>query len=191
MDDSDTVFRDVIMVALLGFVAIVILLLPHLNPPRAGLAQTIPPGNVIVTIDWPDGWATDVDLWVRAPGERPVGYSNKNGDVFDLLRDDLGNSRDDTEQNRETAMSRGIPAGLRVVNLHLYQNTEGTLPVPVGLEVVVVTPAGKVKRILHGSATLTGPGQEITVWRFRLDADGNLDPASVNNISTPLRAAAR
>ena len=189
MTDSDTVFRDVIMVALLGFVAIVILLLPHLNPPRAGTAQTIPPGNVIVTIDWPDGWATDVDLWVRAPGERPVGYSNKNGDVFDLLRDDLGASRDDTEQTRETAMSRGIPAGLYVVNVHLYQNTEGTLPVPVGLEVVVVTPAGKVKRILQGNATLTGPGQEITVWRFRLDAEGNLDPASVNTVQTPLRAA--
>ena len=32
-DDGDTVFRDVIMLALAGFVAMVILLLPHLNPP--------------------------------------------------------------------------------------------------------------------------------------------------------------
>ncbi len=35
-----TVFRDVIMLALLGFVTIVILLLPHLNPPSN---LTVPP----------------------------------------------------------------------------------------------------------------------------------------------------
>ena len=33
LDSSDTVFRDVIMLALAGFVAIVIILLPHLNAP--------------------------------------------------------------------------------------------------------------------------------------------------------------
>ena len=185
-DDNGTVFRDVIFVALLGFVAIVVLLLPHINPPRAGTDQTIPPGNVIVTIDWPDEWATDVDLWVRAPGEQPIGYSNLGGQTFNLLRDDRGTYRDDTDQNREQAMSRGIPVGLYVVNLHLYSNAEGTLPVPVGIEIVVVTPAGMVKRLLQGQEVLTRRGQEITVWRFRLNADGNL--GTVDTIQTPLRS---
>ena len=184
--DSGTVFRDVIMVALLGFVAIVVILLPHLNPPQAGEEQTVPPGNVIVTIDWPDGWATDVELWVQAPGERPVGYSNLGGRTFNLLRDDRGSYRDDTGQNREQAMSRGIPAGQYIVNLHLYPNTERTFPVPVGIEVVVISPSGRVKRILQGQETLTSLGQELTVWRFRLDGDGNL--GAVNTIQTPLRS---
>ena len=174
------------MVALLGFVAIVVILLPHLNPPQAGEEQTVPPGNVIVTIDWPDGWATDVDLWVQAPGERPVGYSNLGGRTFNLLRDDRGTYRDDTGQNREQAMSRGIPVGQYVVNLHLYSNTERTFPVPVGIEVVVISPSGRVKRILQGQETLTSLGQELTVWRFRLDGDGNL--GAVNTIQTPLRS---
>ncbi len=186
--ETDTVFRDMIFVVLLGFVAIVVLLLPHLNPPREGIEQTIPAGNVIVTIDWPDGWSTDVDLWVRAPGERPVGYSRKDGNTFNLLRDDLGTYRDNTGQNRETAMSRGILAGQYVVNLHLFSNYEGTFPVPVGIEVVVVTPSGKVEQILIAREILSGPGQELTVFRFRLDGDGNLARESVNKIQTPLRS---
>jgi hypothetical protein len=53
----------------------------------------------------------DVDLWVEAPGDRPVGYSNKSGQIFSLLRDDLGKSQDITDFNYEIAYSRGMPAG--------------------------------------------------------------------------------
>jgi hypothetical protein len=79
-DETGTVFRDVIMLALAGFVAMVILLLPHLNPPgKAAQENTQPPGNVIVEVRWPDDIDCDVDLWVEAPGDIPVGYSNKGG----------------------------------------------------------------------------------------------------------------
>ena len=54
-DEGSTVFRDVIMLALLGFVAIVVLLLPHLNPPVRADESAAPPGNVIVEVRWPDG----------------------------------------------------------------------------------------------------------------------------------------
>ena len=67
--DDGTVFRDVIMLALLGFVTIVILLLPHLNPPTQAAASADPPGNVIVELRWPDELDTDVDLWVEGPGD--------------------------------------------------------------------------------------------------------------------------
>jgi hypothetical protein len=54
-DASSTVFRDVIMLALVGFVALVILMLPHIHPPGATASDQIaPPGNVIVEIRWPD-----------------------------------------------------------------------------------------------------------------------------------------
>jgi len=67
-DDGGTVFRDVIMLALAGFVAMVILLLPHLNPPGEAAEQTTePPGNVIVELRWPDELDSDVDLWVEPP----------------------------------------------------------------------------------------------------------------------------
>jgi hypothetical protein len=80
---SGTVFRDVVMLALVGFVAIVIMLLPHLNPPGAKTADNMtPPGKVIVEIRWPDEIDAGVDLWVQAPRDVPVGYSNKGGAVF-------------------------------------------------------------------------------------------------------------
>jgi hypothetical protein len=121
-DDGGTVFRDVIMLALAGFVAMVVLLLPHLNPPgKAALDNSQPPGNVIVEVRWPDEIDSDVDLWVEAPGDVPVGYSNKGGVIFNLLRDDLGKRADATGMNYEVSYSRGIPAGEYTVNVHLYR----------------------------------------------------------------------
>jgi hypothetical protein len=39
------------------------------------------------------------DLWVQAPGDLPIGYSNKSGGVFNILRDDLGKAKDMTDGN--------------------------------------------------------------------------------------------
>jgi hypothetical protein len=195
MDDhdtaADTVFRDITMLLAAGFLAVVLLLLPFINPPVVSTETSVPPGNVIVTADWPDGWSTDVDLWVRAPGEIPVGYSNKDGPTFNLLRDDLGSSNDTTESNREQAVGRGVPAGTYVVNLHLYGNTQRTLPVPVHIEIAVVKPDGNVVTIFSQGTDLTSRGQELTVARFRLTAQGDLVPGSMNTLDTPLRKKVR
>src|SRR5918994_2626854 len=131
-DGSSTVFRDVIMLALVGFVALVIIMLPHIQPPGAETTGEITaPGNVIVEIRWPDEIDADVDLWVQAPGDIPVGYSNKGGAVFNLLRDDLGKRVDVTGLNYETSYSRGIQSGEYTVNLHLYRNPSKAYPIPV------------------------------------------------------------
>src|SRR2546421_487736 len=53
-----------------------------------------PPGNVIVEMFWDKAIDADVDLWVQAPGDVPVGYSNKSGVIFNLVRDDLGKGSD-------------------------------------------------------------------------------------------------
>ena len=84
-DAAATVFRDVILLALLGFVALVILLLPHVNPPENKTADLMTPGNVIVEIKWPDSIDADVDLWVRAPGDGAVGWSQRGGTIFDQI----------------------------------------------------------------------------------------------------------
>ena len=98
-DMGGTVFRDVIMLVLAGFVVIV-LLLPHINPPAQAAKQSMdPPGNVMVEMRWPDELDTDIDLWVLAPGDSPVGYSHKDGSAFNLLRDDRGHLRDASNLN--------------------------------------------------------------------------------------------
>jgi len=189
-EEDGTVFRDVIMLALAGFVAMVILLLPHLNPEGdAAEDRTEPPGNVIVEIRWPDELDTDVDLWVRAPGDVPVGYSNKGGVVFNLLRDDLGKRGDTTETNHEIAYSRGIPSGEYTVNVHLYRNAAGVYPVPVTVVTSVKkSPDQSARQLLRSEVTLSREGQELTVYRFELNTRGDLVPGSVHSLQQDLRS---
>ena len=185
-----TVFRDVIMLALLGFVTIVILLLPHLNPPTIQAASADPPGNVVVEIRWPDKNDADVDLWVQAPGDAPVGYSNKDGSVFNLLRDDLGHIQDLSSLNYEMAYSRGTPEGEYVVNLHLYRSR--TTPLPISVEVNIGIRKSNNESLVTISSNqvhLSHEGQELTVIRFRLSQLGRLVDGSVHDLPHSLRSA--
>jgi hypothetical protein len=188
-DPADTVFRDVIMLALVGFVAAVVMLLPHLNPPGAKTADdTTPPGNVIVEVRWPDAIDADVDLWVQAPGDVPVGYSNKGGAVFNLLRDDLGKHADITGLNYETSYSRGIVPGEYTVNLHLYRNQSKTYPIPATVVASVKGSSGEgTRQLLASKVELASEGEELTVYRFELSDAGQLVPGSVHSLFKPLR----
>ena len=93
-DSSGTVFRDVLMLALIGFVAMVIMLLPHISKPQEETSEHTPPGNVVIEMHWPDELPVDVDLWVQGPNDVPVGFWNQGSQYFNLLRDDLGTEGD-------------------------------------------------------------------------------------------------
>ena len=187
-ESGDTVFRDVILLALSGFVAVVLILLPHLHPPVEA-KEAPPPGNVVIEINWPSEIDADVDLWVEAPGDRPVGYSNKGGRVFNLLRDDLGQFRDLTDVNYEVAYSRGIVEGEYTINLHLYRNKSAILPVPVTMVASVKRSNGaNLKRLTSAKVELAFTGEEITVIRFALNKAGEIVPGSMHELFKPLRS---
>ena len=89
-NENDVVFRDVILLALTGFISMVILLIPFVNPPTEEESSSTPPGNVIVELFWDDKRDVDIDLWVQAPDDIPVGYSNKGGIfLYNLLTLDI------------------------------------------------------------------------------------------------------
>ena len=187
-ESGDTVFRDVILLALSGFVAVVLILLPHLHPPVQA-KEAPPPGNVVIEINWPSEIDADVDLWIEAPGDRPVGYSNTGGRVFNLLRDDLGQFRDLTDVNYEVAYSRGIVEGEYTINLHLYRNKSGVVPVPVTMVASVKrTDGANLKRLTSAKVTLGYTGEEITVVRFALNKAGEIVPGSMHELFKPLRS---
>jgi hypothetical protein len=190
-EDAGTVFRDTIMLALAGFVALVILMLPYLNPKQTKSADHIePPGNVIIEARWPDELDSDIDLWVQAPGDAPVGYSNKGGVVFNLLRDDLGRRADATRMNYEITYSRGMPPGEYTVNLHLYRNVARVSPIPVTVVASVKKSVQEsARQVVATQIDLKREGQEITVFRFRLGERGDLVPGSVTDLQRPLRSA--
>ncbi|MFB3045219.1 MAG: hypothetical protein ACE10A_02755 [Acidiferrobacterales bacterium] len=191
-ESGATVFRDVILLALAGFVMLVLLLLPHLNPRATPQDPTPRPGNVMVELRWPDELNVDVDLWVQAPGDVPVGYSNQGGAIFNLLRDDLGHINDATDLNYEFSYSRGVPAGEYTVNLHLYRNLANVYPVPAVVAVSVKnSPNLPAQQILSTKLNLSHEDEEVTAFRFKLDEEGRLLSGSVHNLPRPLRAAAR
>lgn len=191
-ESGATVFRDVIMLALAGFVMLVLLLLPHLNPRATPQDPTPNPGNVMVELRWPDELNADVDLWVQAPGDIPVGYSNQGSAIFNLLRDDLGHINDTTDLNYEISYSRGVPAGEYTVNLHLYRNLANVSPIPAIVAVSVKnSPSLPAEQILSTKLDMAHEDEELTAFRFKLDEEGHLVSGSVHNLPRALRAAAR
>lgn|SRR3990167_9701332 len=177
---------------LASFLAVVLIAVALSMPKRTAANDEAlsPPGNVIVEALWADSLDADVDLWVRAPGDVPVGYSNKSGRIFNLLRDDLGQVQDITDLNHEVAYSRGMPAGEYCVNLHMYRAISVTFPLPV--KIVVSRKAGdSTRQIIATTATLEKEGQEITAMCFRLDEKGSLVLGSMHDNFTPLRSATK
>lgn len=205
-ESSDIVFRDMIMLALAGFIAIVILIIAHINPKAKNAdGEVNSPGNIIVEMFWPDGTNVDMDLWVRGPDGVAVGYSNMSGPLFNILRDDLGLFLDLSTKNYESAYSRGIPPGEYTVTGMFfadrskqidmndmpeemkkeYKNKVIPTPIPLPVEFLVSlksNPHSRPKQLLQKIINFDTPTEEITVWNFTIDNNGNLVESSVNDI---------
>ncbi len=188
-DAAGTVFRDVLMLALVGFVAMVIMLLPHLSKSQEQTEEHKAPGNVVVEIHWPNRLPVDVDLWVRAPGDVPVGFFNQGSRIFNLLRDDLGLEGDATGQNYEVSYSRGIPAGEYIVNVHMYGPLPAGVTVPVTVVVSVRQKYDTLRQILQTRVELKRRNQEETAFRFKLTETGELVSGSVTTLRQRLVTA--
>ena len=132
----------------------------------------------------------DIDLWVQAPDDIPVGYSNKGGLFFNLLRDDLGIYKDNSPVNYEVSYSRGISKGNYIANVHLYREDKSPfIPIIAELLISVVDPdTNKRRQILKTSKKLEIIGKEITVFQFELDKKGKLNKNSINNNYVMLRS---
>ncbi len=181
-DSSGTIFRDVIMLALIGFVAMVILLLPHMKKSAVEAQDHRAPGNLIVEMHWPSDMPYDVDLWVMGPNSTPVGFWNQGNRIFNLLRDDLGVEGDATNENYEVSYSRGIAAGDYVVNVHMYGPVPPGVKIPVKVVISVRKDMEATKQILKTEVILVRRNQEETAFRFRMTGEGELVEDSVTTL---------
>ena len=183
-------FRDMLLLLVFTYLVIGAVALAHVakNNEEQSKGQT-PPGNIIVEMMWDKAIDADVDLWVQAPGDVPVGYSNKSGMIFNLVRDDLGKGGDPNSMNYEVAYGRGHWPGEYTVNAHLYRSVDQKFPISVIAKVALQVPNGEVKDMLKSTVELSHVGQETTIFRFRLDDKGELVPGSVNRLHKGLRSA--
>lgn len=194
-DDTGTVFRDVIFLMMITFVILFLVAVLHINPEADPNEDTeTPPGNVIVNIFWEDTINVDVDLWVLGPKDsRPVGYSNRAGRTFNLLRDDLGTVNDDTNMNFENAYSRGIPDGEYIINVHMFANKERPYKWPITVKVIVTimdpeNSKNAKTEVFVGDVDLTRHSDEVTAIRFKTK-NKKVVPESTNSILKRLRTS--
>jgi hypothetical protein len=183
-------FRDMLFLLVFMYLLIGGIALAHVHKKAEESKGAQPPGNVIVELRWAPEIDADVDLWVQGPGDVPVGYSNKGGAIFNLVRDDLGHTGDPNSMNYEVTYGRGRWPGEYVVNAHLYRSADGKFPIPITATASVQGADGQVHEIVRSAAELTFQGQEVTVFRFRLDEKSEMAAGSLNRIHKDLRAAA-
>ena len=184
---SDTIYRDVTLLALSGFIAIVILFLPWLNLKNKDLVIKEPVGSIIFELFWSDKIDADLDLWVKGPNDSAVGYANPSSQVFNLLRDDRGLTADHTPLNYEISFTRGIVAGEYQANVHLFRHNKSKSKIQAMISASLVTPDRNYrKQILQKTVALNKEGNEKTVLRFNLDNNFKLVPGSFNSLRRSL-----
>jgi hypothetical protein len=178
-------YIDLLFALVGGFMAMACLaVVAKTTPQEAGIDV----GTLTIEMQWPMGSQTDMDLWVRPPGDRPIGYSRKTGKFCDLIRDDLGALHDIASRATEIVACRRTPPGEYVINANAYAfRDQGAIPIRVFVR--HQRPGNEeVDTLLTRSTTVDHDGQEVTVVRFTLDTDGAVVPGSVNNLYRELRS---
>lgn len=183
---------DLMMMLFLAMGAVLYLILPLINIPEKKEAdrETPPPqGNLMVELYWPDNINTDVDLWVMSEADGiPVGYSNKGGPLFNLLRDDLGTTYDISGRNMEIAYSRGLPDGEYIVNAHLFSLKSAKLPIPIRIVVAMKKDDdAPYQQLFTVTGELLFVGHEKTMARFSFKK-GEYQADSFHTINKSIRS---
>jgi hypothetical protein len=176
---------SIVVITLLSFLFVI--MLANLNPKKAeeeakkGLQ---PPGALMATLTWGDNTNhDDVDIWVSAPGEEvAVGYKNRVGKVWTLLRDDRGTDSDGPSRY-ENVISRSIEPGEYIINVHCYSCKQ--VPVKVNLQVQMLD-KGTLRDLVVVHDTLVNEGQEITLIRFNVNSDKEPIQSSFNRVEKHL-----
>lgn len=176
---------DMLLAVAVALLALAVLVAP---PGKPKAADDPSQSEMTAYLFWPDNLDVDIDLWCRAPNDRPVGYSSRAAGHADLLRDDLGMRDDTSGKNFEEVHFRGLAEGEFVCNSHFYGNVAQAAAVPVRLVVQLRTPGGSATTIVTKDAVLRRPGEELTLARWRLGAGGRLTGAA-NDLPIGLRSA--
>lgn len=138
-------------------------------------------GVYAVTIDWPADKSDDVDLWVQDPAGNIVYFANPQAGLMNLEHDDTGGVvseiltwngktyRVKGDNHERTVIRQTIP-GEYTVNVYMYRkDNDGPVPVTVSLWSLV-----DIKVVQQRHLVLTRLDQEITAFRFTVDATGHI-----------------
>ena len=178
---STAAFIDLLFNVLVGFVFLFVIAFLLINP-IAKKSNIIVPAEYMVVLTWPDENDDDLDIWMRDPNGKLIGYQKKDNGVMHLDRDDLGTANDKIDidgqsvtikLNREVVTLRGILPGEYNISIHYYRkHKEDDVPVPVTVEVVKINPYSVVYK---QTQDFTAQGQGINYYKFTVRPDGNFE----------------
>lgn len=161
-------FVDLLFIISLGFLLLLFVMLPFLNPiSKDGVIE--PPVQMIVEMTWDDESLSDMDLYMMGPNGVIVYYSNQDGGYMSLERDDLGMRNDTYKINGETRTVvrnyeiitlTDLPDGEYVVNVHHFSSHTGS-----ELTNIRVTNIADFKVEYEGDVLVT-PREEVTALTF-------------------------
>ena len=191
-------FYDMLFNMLIAFVFCFIVALLAMNPTKSKAGDVPAKAEYIITLSWPDLDPNDIDTWVRNPAGEVVWFRNREAGLMHLDRDDRGESNSSIVVNgrrvvspfrQEVVTIRGIVPGEYVVNAHYYEskdvdtrNPKSGQAVDVTLSVVKVNPRAEV--VFNGQHRLAKRGDEATLVRFSVSADGSV--GSLNTLPAKL-----
>ncbi|MCG8024290.1 MAG: hypothetical protein JAZ02_09940 [Candidatus Thiodiazotropha endolucinida] len=97
-----------------------------------------------------------------------VGYASPYGEIFNLVRDDLGRDVDFSGLNYEFIFSRGIPDGRYRFSI-VYYSDNGMGNTPVDVNISIRYREGRLMHVVYEERmTLEYPGQEKGVISFEM-----------------------
>lgn len=200
IDTFYTSFIDVMFLITMTILVQLSLLLLIINDPtpKADIERK---AEYMITIKWDDDVDCDVDIWIETPVGNILNFQNPNVDLLALERDDLGSLGDEvyvdgktifSKGNEEIVMFRGVVPGDYIVNLNLYkcaafissahhyvegeahENVNGikelVQPLSVRVEFIDINPT--LTTLFENAVNLSVNKEEITVFRFHLDNNG-------------------
>ena len=188
---STTGLNDLLFNLLVGFVFLFIVAFLLINPPTKK-EEAPKKAEYLIIIEWDKRSSDDIDLWVMDPNRTTVSFTRKEGGLLNLEKDDLGVANDQwitpsgervtIPINREVVTMRGIVPGRYSIAAHVYSYRKSSRVVDgeriyteddriITATLVKINPYGEKYRI---QKSYTKRGQEITLFNFELDEDGNL-----------------
>ena len=180
------VLLDVLLNFLLGVIVLLFWAFIQIQPESKKDASINTAGEFAIVMDWDDKSEDDVDLYVMDSQGNLVFFDDRESGLIHLERDDLGIKNDivigpngeqvKIEKNEERVIIRGITPGEYIVNAHMYKKVNwGKTTVSISL----IDLQGTDAKIVEKSVVLKNKGDEVTAFRFTLNAD-----RQVSNINT-------
>jgi len=183
MDDDDgqfIPFLDMYQNLLMAVYALFVLAFFMMNPKKVTEKNVEVKAEYLITVTWDKESDDDVDTYLQGPDGKILFFQAQEIGIMHLDRDDLGKLNDRyraqngetayLEDNREIVTLRGIVSGEYILNVHMYQKkSDGPCKIVVTVDKINPYSTIKSKTII-----MTESGDEHTICRFKIDAEGTV-----------------